>query len=142
MKYSKIIALVFTVFLSIGANAQNGDMQKVEATIKAFVLAGDKNKADEIGNYLDDNYRIVMNRLFGSESVSTMDKATYVEKIRSKEYGGDTRKITILNLSSNGNSVSATVKLVGEKMTATSIFILLQDAKGNWKIVSDTVMIE
>ena len=81
MKYSKIIALVFTVFLSIGANAQNGDMQKVEATIKAFVLAGDKNKADEIGNYLDDNYRIVMNRLFGSESVSTMDKATYVEKI-------------------------------------------------------------
>ena len=41
----------------------------------------------------------------------------------------------------NGNTAFAHVVLVGEKATFKSLFILVQDANGDWKLVSDTPFI-
>ena len=38
-----------------------------------------------MSSYFDENYRIVMNQLFGSTEVSVVPKSLYLEKINSKD---------------------------------------------------------
>lgn len=78
-----------------------------------------------------------MIRLFGSESVGIMDKSTYLEKIESKEYGGDKRELTIENVIVNGTSTSTKLSFKGEKTTFVSIILLIQNKEGKWKLISD-----
>jgi len=75
----------------MSCSAQKTEVQNVEKVIAAFSKAGDDNNAEKLATYLDDNYRIVMNRLFGSTEVSVMPKSVYLDKISSKEFGGDKR---------------------------------------------------
>ena len=139
---TNLVALMLCILSVLGCNAQNTEIIKVKQTITAFSEAGDNNNADKLATHLDDNYRIVMNRLFGSESVSVMDKATFLEKIRTKEYGGDKRELTIENIVINGTTASAKVTFKGTKMTFVSILVLIQDQQDNWKLVSDTPIVK
>ncbi|MFK8038771.1 MAG: nuclear transport factor 2 family protein [Crocinitomicaceae bacterium] len=141
MKTLKIITLSIFTLLTFTGNAQNKDIKNIKKTITQFALAADNNNDKELATYLDDNYRIVMNRLFGSESISIMSKSVYLEKIKSKEYGGDTRTLTFENVIINGNTASAKVILKGEKMTFISLFILVKDNDNNWKLISDTPVV-
>lgn len=137
MKKVNLIVLAISMFSVLSCSAQNSEVKKIEKVITAFSKAGDRNDSKMLEAYLDDNYRIVMNRLFGAETVSVMDKTTYLEKIKSKEYGGDKRVVTIENVVINGATASAKVTFKGSKMTFVSILVLIQDANGNWKLVSD-----
>ncbi len=112
--------------------------KSIEACITGFAKAGDLNDVPALSAYLDANYRVVMNRLFGSEEVQVVDKTFYLEKIRTKEWGGDTRTINVEGILINGDSATAKVKLVGEKSTVSSLFLLVKNAEGSWQIVSDT----
>ena len=114
----------------------------MENTIVAFAEAGDRNDTEELKNYLDDNYRVVMNRLFGSSEVSVVPKSVYLEKIKTKEWGGDTRKLTIEGTTINGSSASAKVMFKGTKMTFVSLITLVKNEKGIWKLLSDIPMVE
>ena len=124
------------------ANAQSSDLAQIEATITGFTQAGDQSDSEKVSTFLDDNYRIVMNQLFGSTAVSIVPKSVYLEKIKSKEWGGDTRAITIKNVNVNGKTASAKVIQKGGKSTFVSTMVLLKDSSGNWKIVSDIPIIE
>ena len=141
-KIIKSIALVGTVFSVLNCSAQKSKVNNVKEVITAFSKAGDQNDSKKLATYLDDNYRIVMNRLFGSESVSVMDKSTYLGKIESKEYGGDKRELTIKNVTINGTTASAKVSFKGEKMTFVSIIVLIQDKEAKWKLVSDVPIVK
>ena len=122
--------------------AQKEEVKKIKTTIEGFVKAGDENNHEEIGNYLDANYRVVMNRLFGSEAVGVVNKDEYIAKIESKEWGGDKREITYEEIIITGTVATAKVKLVGSKMTFISNFTLIQNAEGDWMLLSDTPVIE
>ena len=128
---------IFALFMTAGYNAQSSDEKAITETIIGFSKAGDKNDADKLATHLDDNYRIVMNRLFGSSEVSVMTKDIYLEKIRTKEYGGDNRKVEIESIVLNGSTASAKVSFVGSKMTFVSILVLIKDGNNEWKLVSD-----
>lgn len=130
-----ILILLMGLAGTIGFSQEEEAIEKV---IIAFAKAADKNDAEKLSTYLDDNYRIVMNRLFGAEGVSIVNKEDYLAKIESKEWGGDKRKVTIEQITINGNTASAHVTLKGEKATFVSLFMLIKDAEGNWKLVSDT----
>lgn len=136
MKHFMFI-LTLTLLASTASQAQNSDVQAIHATIEAFAQAGDHNNADRLAEVLDDNYQVVMNQLFGSQEVSVMPRAIYLEKIRSKEFGGDDREVTVESVLLNGLTASAKVSLVGEKMTAVSILTLVKDAEGQWKLIGD-----
>lgn len=137
-----IFFALFALMFGFSALDQNPELKAVEKTILAFIQAGDDSNADELAGYLDDNYRVVMNRLFGSMEVSALDKRAYLEKIRSKEWGGDPRKVTINNLVINGNSATAQVSLVGQKLTFVSLLTLIRDAQGEWKLLQDVPTIQ
>ena len=139
----KIILLSIVTFFSVSlAYGQSEDTKAIKATIAAFAKAGDQNKVDVLAEYLDDNYRVVMNRLFGSKEVSTMSKAIYLEKIRTKEFGGDQRSLTIKKLVINGSTASAQVTFKGQKLTFVSVITLVKDGTGKWKLVSDMPIVK
>jgi len=140
---NKIILMgIFALFMSAACNAQSTDEKAIKETIIGFSKAGDKNDADKLATYLDDNYRILMNRLFGSSEVSVMTKDIYLEKIRTKEYGGDNRKVEIESILLNGSNASAKVSFVGSKITFVSILILIKDGNNEWKLVSDVPVVK
>lgn len=117
--------------------SQSSEVKEIKSTIIAFAQAGDKNDADALNNYLDDNFRVVMNQLFGSTEVSILSKSIYIDKIRKKEFGGDKRKLVFDTIMLNGNTASVKVTMKGSKMTLISLINLVKDKDGNWKIVSD-----
>ncbi len=133
---------IFALFMTVGCNAQSSDKKAIKETILGFSIAGDKNDADKLATYLDDNYRIVMNRLFGSSEVSVITRDIYLEKIRTKEYGGDNRKVEIESVVLNGSTASAKASFVGSKMTFVSILILIKDRNNEWKLVSDVPVVK
>src|SRR5688572_28322746 len=135
---TKIAIGLFSLALSKAVLAQQSEYKAIETTIVSFAKAGDANSVTDLENYLDSNFRLVMNRLFGSETVTVMTRSEYLAKIESKEFGGDTRRVTIDQITLNGNSATAKVTMTGTKLTFVSLMILIKDKDGNWKIVSDT----
>ncbi len=139
MKKSILIMLI--TMIGTMSYAQKNEEKAIEKVITNFAKAADNNNVTELATYLDENYRIVMNRLFGSESVSIINKTDYLAKIESKEWGGDKRKVEVHSIVVNGNTASAHVSLQGEKATFISIFTLIKNADGEWLLVSDTPII-
>ena len=84
-----VSALMCTACNAQSKNKQHPEMKKIEQTIHSFAKAGDDQDATQLDHLLDPNYRIVMNRLFGSPEVTVMPKSLYLDKISSKEFGGD-----------------------------------------------------
>lgn len=142
MKKAKFITLICLLFTAVSTNAQSNSMKDIETTIHAFAKAGDNSDAETLDAYLDANYRVVMNRLFGSHEVSVLTKELYLSKIKSKEFGGDSREVSIHNVTVNGSTANAKVSFKGTKMTFISLLSLVQDAEGNWKLISDTPVLE
>lgn len=140
MKTFFLICLIS--LLSISCKAQQSDTKAIKTTIKTFALAGDKNDTNLMEQQLDANYRIVMNRLFGSKEVIIMNKKNYLEKIDNKEFGGDNRKLTFEELIINGNTAVAKVVMTGEKSTFHSLILLVKNANNSWKLISDTPIIK
>ena len=123
--------------LSACAFAGTNDKADIKKIITKFSKAGDNQNAAKLESFLDDNYRVIMNRLFGSKSVGILPKAAYLEKIKKKEFGGDTRKVTIKNITINGTSATAHVHYDGKKADFASLITFVQNEKGEWKIIAD-----
>ncbi|MFY0601053.1 MAG: nuclear transport factor 2 family protein [Cyclobacteriaceae bacterium] len=134
---TQLSVLLMTCLLTFGCQAQPDEIKSIKTVITQFAKAGDQNKPSEVSTYLDPNYRIIMNQLFGSSETSIVDRELYLNKIESKEWGGDTRKLTFLSVDVNGNNASVKVEMKGEKVTMTSYMILVKNKDGKWKIVSD-----
>ncbi len=137
MKIVKLITVVAVLITSMSSYAQKQETKMVKEVIEAFSKAGDENNVEQLAACLDDNYRVVMNRLFGSNEVSILTREVYLEKIKSKEFGGDTRNLTIENVLINGTNASAKVTFQGKKMTFTSIITLIKNKDDKWKLISD-----
>jgi len=141
MKNTILINAIILLF-AVSSNAQSSDEKAIKETIIAFSKTGDVNDADKLATYLDDNYRIVMNRLFGGQEVSIMPKEVYLEKIRTKEYGGDSRTVEIESMIINGSTASVKASFLGTKMTFVSILTLIKDGNSRWKIVGDMPVVK
>lgn len=138
----KSIFIGVLALLGLSAKAQKSDMNAIKETITSFAKAADENNTEQLAYYLDENYQITMNRLFGSNKVSIMPRAMYLEKIKTKEFGGDTRTLDFKNVIINGHTAVAHVLLKGKKMTFSSLFTLVKDESGNWKLISDVPQIQ
>ncbi len=135
MKKSILIGMM--ALLGLNASAQKTEEKAVKQTVIAFAKAGDAQDSEKLATYLDDNYRIVMNRLFGGKAVAVMPKDVYLENIRTKKFGGDPRTLTFKEVMINGNTAMVRVDMKGSKSTMHSIILLAQTEAGNWLLVSD-----
>jgi hypothetical protein len=136
-----IYIYLISVLACFTCQAQVNEETAIKETIIAFSNAGDTNNAETMAQYLDPNYRIIMNQLFGSTAVSILSRATYLDKIKSKEFGGDNRTVDVKHLTINGNTAFVLVKFTGSKMTSSNIILLVKDKTGHWLLISDTPVI-
>jgi hypothetical protein len=125
-----------TMVFSI-AQGQETNVKDVKQTINQFATAADYQDPIILEEVLDANFRVVMNRLFGSEGVAIMPREVYLAKIKNKEFGGDKREVTISNVTINGNTANALVSFKGSKMTFVSTLLLVLTSEGKWKLVAD-----
>lgn len=137
-----VITMVAIFSIVTMGRAQKQETAKIMEVITAFSKAGDEYDYKSLDNYLDDNYRVIMNRLFGSKEVVVMPKAVYLAKIKSKEFGGDKRSLSFKDISINGSTASAEVSFVGSKMAFNSIILLAKDEKDAWKLISDVPIVQ
>ena len=137
-----ILMSLLAFFVATNCFAQSSEEKAIQEAIIGFAKAGDINDAEKLASYLDDNYRVVMNRLFGSSEVTVMSRETYLEKIKTKEYGGDKRKVEVESIIVNGTTASAKVSFVGAKMTFVSSLTLIEDANNQWKLVSEVPIVK
>lgn len=133
-KYLLSLLIMLTATASF---AQQADEKAIKQTITEFAQAGDAQDADKLATYLDANYRVVMNQLFGSTEVAVMPREAYLQKIRAKEFGGDSRQLTFQHIEINGNTACARVTMAGKKATFKSLLVLVKDKNNKWLIVSD-----
>lgn len=138
----KIMFMSLLSLFSISAVFGQKEEKAVKEVVRAFAQAGDANDHKSLDTYLDENYRVMMNRLFGSKEVSVVTRSLYISKIKSKEWGGDSRKLTFLSVIVNGNTAMVHVKMKGEKATFISLINLVKNETGEWKIISDLPTIE
>ncbi len=140
MKKVILISLLSMIGIS-QIQGQTADVKAIKKVIVDFAKAGDQNNTDKLDECLDDNYRVVMNQLFGSTEVAVVPKAVYMQKIKSKEWGGDSRTTTFESVTVNGKTAMVKVTFKGAKATFISLMTLVKDVKGNWKLVSDIPVI-
>lgn len=135
-----ILILLVTLMALTGSKlkAQTPAMKEVKQTIQTYMTSGDQNDAKTMAALLDPNYRVIMNRLFGSTEVSIMTRELFLEKIESKEFGGDKRSLTFSEVTVNGTTAVVNVQAKGAKATIQTIIVLIKDDKDNWKLVSET----
>ena len=110
---------------------------EVKNAIMDFASATEKQDDERLEKLLDSNFRVVMNQLFGSTTALVMDRQVYLAKIKAREFGGEPRDVTIEQLDVNGKQASAKVRFAGEKMTFVSYLLFIEDANGDWKLISD-----
>lgn len=133
--------LMIMLSTTLFSHAQEAEEKAIKEVVTSFIAAGDAQDAEQMDALLDTHYRVVMNRLFGSAEVSVLPRNVYLEKIRTKEFGGDKRELSFEEMILNGRLASVKVRTTGEKMSMVSLLTLVKDGEGNWKLVEDAPVI-
>ena len=132
------MTVVLATIAIITARAQKpNDEQAVREVITHFAQSADQQNEDILDDLLDANFRVVMNRLFGSSEVSVLTKDAYLGKIRNKEWGGEPRKIRIEDLTIMGNTAYAKVAFRGSQASFVSLLQFIKTKEAHWKLISD-----
>lgn len=139
----KQLILTLTLLMTMAqAQAKNDDKAKVVETVESFAKAAEHQSTSEMNLLLDDNFRVVMNQLFGSDKVTVMDKTTYLNMLGEKKLGGDKAVVKTESINVNGNNAVVNTVFKSDKMSMRLYLLLAKDVSGIWKIVSDLPTIE
>jgi len=136
------------IMLSFAAGAMNftddevKDLEKVAKAVNQFSSSVDARDVKSTDQVLHANFRAVVNRLFGSEEVSIMDKSLYLKMLSDGKIGGDQRKVTIHTINLEGNNAVVKASFEGAELRFFTFMQLVKDTKGNWTIISDMPRIE
>ncbi len=82
---SNLITLIFALLCSIGYSQTPKEKAAVESAIRRFGELADRQDDQSLALLLDDNFRLVMNQMFGSVEAMIMTKQMYLDKIKKKE---------------------------------------------------------
>lgn len=130
------VFLLFSGFALAGHALPQDPEKAVQAAIEAYVRAGDEQDVDALQAVLHDQYRLLMHD--GQKpDIFIVDKAGYLDKIATKTWGGDTRKILVeaIMLTGEGNA-TAKVSLTGQQADFFTYYSLVNTG-GEWKIIQD-----
>jgi Putative lumazine-binding len=132
-----VLASLFFVISNLSAQTTMDEEKTVKDVIVKFASAADERNDKILDEVLDNNFRLALNQMFGSKEVTTIDKQTYLSKIREKVFGGDRREVKIENIRLMKNNAIAMVTLKGTKMTIVTFLQMAKSNDGKWKILND-----
>lgn len=142
MKKSLVLFTMFLLGSLVSQAQQTADLAKIEAVVREFSAAGDKQDAASLDKILHPQYRAVINRLFGSPELSLMDKTLYLQLMADKKIGGDNREVFLLQTDLAGNTASVKAIFRGKVLNFTTFISLVKLPDGTWQIISDMPEIE
>lgn len=138
----KTLISVFTLALMFATvHAQPADNSKDEKQIRKLieqvVVAGDKQDSDKMSAYLHDDFRVVLNRAFGSEKATLINKTSYCDMLAQKKIGGDKRELSIGHLEIREHIATVEATLTGQKAVFYSYYHLVKNENDKWVVISD-----
>jgi len=111
---------------------------EAEAALIRYLKAGDESNLELLKETTHDQFRIIFRDLDKKET-SEITKATYLDLIEKKIFGGKVRKVEILRSEVvKGTTASFTVKTTSGGVSFISLFSLINQ-DGKWLIVQDLV---
>ena len=137
-----IMSVFFTTNSSLNTAEEDTNMAAVIKAVEQFTKSADKRDVKQMDAIMHSNFRAIVNRLFGSEEVSIMDKALYLDLLKKGKIGGDNRKITVESIHFEGSNALVKATLEGEELIFYTFIQLVQETSGDWKIISDMPNIE
>lgn len=137
-----ILTMLTMTLITTTGIAGNSEKDEVITTITHFATAADNSDVSALSEVLDENFRVVMNQLMGSDKVVVVNRETYLQMISSGKLGGDKREVKINNIDINGKNAVANVIFKGSKFTINSYLLLVKDATGKWLVVNDLPSVE
>ncbi|MEM6264098.1 MAG: nuclear transport factor 2 family protein [Bacteroidota bacterium] len=123
--------------MSVKAQNSSSDEAAIKQVITSFSTEGDAQNVAALEPLLHDAYRVVFNRAFGTEETKVFNREQYLSMITQKKIGGDTRKVTFLQVDIHDHIATAKVELNGSKANFTSYFSLVKSPTGTWQLVGD-----
>lgn len=115
------------------------DATAVEQTLLTYLQAGDEQDADALAKTMHDSYRVLLNDP-NKGSVSTFDKATYLDLAKKGVIGGIAREVDILSLDIyQGLNAHVKTHLHSEKADFYNYYSLVK-TDGKWWVVQDMLM--
>jgi hypothetical protein len=115
---------------------QSTEQKAVEAAVMQFVEGADKSDVAALDAVIHTQYRAVLNRIFG-DSVTTMDKATYLKLITDKKIGGVARLTKIVQVAVTENIAAVELMTSSPQAEIQSFLHFIKEPDGKWRLVSD-----
>jgi len=131
------ISFMLINFASTPLHSQSADAEITQA-LQSFAQAADANSVDDLEKLLATSFRIVWPQPDAEPFI--VDRSTYLDKIKSKEWGGDNRDVKIHWIKTNGDHGTAYVQLTGKAEMHS--FLDVVKIKGNWQICQDAVQMK
>lgn len=133
----KTIALICMLVVA-GNPTLKEDVEAIEKVITTYAEAGDTQDTQLLRTVIGEEFRVTMNDT-KEGVVKVIDRASFINFLDQKVFGGDKREVVIENLDVY-NSTTATVKvaLKGEKATMYN-YLSLVKVNGKWIVVQDLV---
>jgi ketosteroid isomerase-like protein len=128
--------LILTMMNSLPTLAQT-DKASIEQAISQFAKAGDERDVTLLKTLLHDDFRLAMNRLFGSETVTLLTKAAYLKMMEDGKLGGDSRVVQIISIDITENNAAVKVALKGKALTFQSYYHMVKNVAGHWQLIHD-----
>ena len=113
------------------------DIEKISRVVSQFSQSADQRNLQKMEEVLHPEFRSVVNRLFGSEEVSVMDRSIYLNLLKEEKIGGDKREVAIQSVNIQGNTAIVKAILLGKSLRFDTYLQLIKDVNGKWWIVSD-----
>ncbi|KAA3640200.1 MAG: hypothetical protein DWQ02_02405 [Bacteroidetes bacterium] len=142
MKKLFFTSLILFAAATAGLSQSSNDEAAITKIVHKFAMYADQQDTDKMDKILDDHFRSVVNQLFGSKEVSTMDKSTYLQMLSDKKIGGDKRQVSVLKVDQTANNAMVLARFSGKELHFTTYILLVKDVNGQWKIVNDMPHIE
>ncbi|BDS15528.1 nuclear transport factor 2 family protein [Aureispira anguillae] len=123
------------------AVANTNPIKAIVEAVENFASNADQQNVAKMEKTLHKDFRAVLNQLFGSKEVSITNKESYLELLKAKKIGGDTRIVTINSVDIQGKNAFVKATFKGKKLNFNTYLLLVEEEKGLWKIISDTPLI-
>ncbi|MFM9837885.1 MAG: nuclear transport factor 2 family protein [Cyclobacteriaceae bacterium] len=131
------LATLILIMITSATTIAQTDKILIEQTVNQFAQAGDQRDVAQLKNLLHDDFRIAMNRLFGSEKVDFLTKPAYIKMMEDGKLGGDSRTVKILSVDITENNAAVKVSLKGKALTFQSYYHLVKNVTGQWQLIND-----
>lgn len=134
------ISMLFLGLFALASTGLHHDLEAIAKVIHQFAQGADRNDIALQSAVMDENFRVVWNDT-AEGKIKVLDRATYLQLIDSKKFGGGDRQVEIISIDFYESvNAKAKVKLSQEGKPTFYTFYSLVKTGGKWLITEDLVV--